>query len=311
MKHTLKNYLFAVLCLSLAALTTNCSDKNEELPVEDKPTATGLAYTSKATRNLDSVYNDLIGALTANSAIGIVAQVNHQQNASNASLELNPTRVVLFGNPKLGTPLMQANQQAGLDLPQKILLYQNEIGDVYAAFNDVQYIASRHGVDTVSTLPQISTALTNLTESATGSKVQMPDDQTVALNEGVVSMARANSFSDTYSKLKNAVEANANLKLVAELDHQQNAQSVGLALRPTKLIIFGNPNLGTPLMKAEQTIGIDLPQKMLVYQDKNGTVRIAYNDPRYLAKRHGITGQDETLDNIAAALNKLATDAAQ
>ncbi|MBD1396459.1 DUF302 domain-containing protein [Pontibacter sp. JH31] len=310
MKKTVKNCLFGLLCLNLATIITGCND-NDDLLEEDKPTAIGLAYTQAANRNLDTVYNDLVNALSGNSAIGIVAEVNHQQNAANAGLELNPTRVVLFGNPALGTPLMQANQQAGLDLPQNILLYQNVRGDVYATFNTVQYLASRHGVDTVSTLPKISTALTNLTETATGSSIQMPENETVALNEGVISIESVNSFADSYSKLRASIEANSNLKLVAELDHQQNAQSVGMALRPTKLIVFGNPNLGTPLMKAEQTIGIDLPQKMLVYEDKDGKVYIAYNDPQYLAERHGISGETETLVKISTALSKLATEAAQ
>ncbi len=307
----MKHSLMLPLCLCLALLSTSCKDKHGELPIEDKPMATGLAYTQKAPRNLDSVYNNVITALNANDAIGIVAEVNHQQNASNAGLSLHPTRVVLFGNPKLGTPLMQANQQAGLDLPQNMLVYENELGDVYAAFNTTQYLASRHGLGNVSTLPQIEMALTKLAESATNAKVMQPDDKTVALNEGVLHKVSANAFADTYTKLRAAIEANANLKIVAELDHQQNAQSVGMALRPTKLIVFGNPNLGTPLMQAEQTIGIDLPQKMLVYEAENGTVHIAYNDPHFLAKRHGISGEEETLDKIATALNTLATSAAE
>jgi uncharacterized protein (DUF302 family) len=311
MKHTLKNYLIGLLCLSLITCTTSCSNADEELTKEEKPSATGLAISQATNQNIDSVYNDLVDALNSNKAIGIVAQVNHQQNAGTANLELNPTRVILFGNPALGTPLMQANQQAGLDLPQKILFYQNESGNVYAGFNTVQYLASRHGVDTVSTLPQIGDALSKLTQAVTNSNVQIPDKETVSLNEGVVSMESANSFTATYSKLRTSIEANSNLKIVAELDHQQNAQSVGKTLRPTKLIVFGNPNLGTPLMKAAQTIGIDLPQKMLVYEDENGKVHIAYNDPTYLLERHGVSGQSEIAVKISTALNTLVKGAAQ
>ncbi|MCJ8165603.1 DUF302 domain-containing protein [Pontibacter sp. E15-1] len=311
MRKTAKSYLLLPLSLCLLLLATSCKDKHGELPIEDKPAATGLAYTQKSNRSLDTVYSNIVAALQANDAIGIVAQVDHQQNASNAGLSLNPTRVVLFGNPKLGTPLMQANQQAGLDLPQKMLVYKNDIGDVYTAFNSAQYLAERHGVGTVSTLPQIEMALTKLAESATGKKVQMADDNAVALNEGILHKVSANAFPDAYAKLRTAIEANANLKIVAELDHQQNAQSVGMTLRPTKLIVFGNPNLGTPLMQAEQTIGIDLPQKMLVYEDENGAVHIAYNDPYYLAERHNISGEEETLAKIATALNALASTAAE
>lgn len=309
MTHPKNTKLYALLCLGFSLFFMQCKSDDGKFLLKDKPTATGLSYTEEAEGSVDAVYQNIISALEANDAIGIVAQVNHEQNAADAGLELNPTRVVLFGNPRLGTPLMQANQQAGLDLPQKMLVYKNDFGEVYAAFNSAQYIASRHGLDTVSTLPAISNALTNLAQNATNGNVKMADDNTVALNEGVVSMESANSFAVTYEKLRTAVEGNANLQIIAELDHQQNAQSVGLELNPTKLLVFGNPSLGTPLMQDEQTIGIDLPQKMLVYEDENGTVRVTYNDPYYLAERHGIEEKSEVLAKIATALNNLATAA--
>lgn len=303
--------LGALLSLGLSLFVVGCKSSDGEVPFTDKPMAMGLSYTDNAEGSVESIYNNIVSALEANSAIGIVAEVNHQQNAQNVGLDLNPTRVVLFGNPKLGTPLMQANQQAGLDLPQKMLVYENDLGQTYAAFNSAQYIASRHGVDTVSTLPTIEMALTNLAKNATNGTVVTSDKNTVALNEGVVSMESANSFSETYEKLRSAIAGNSNLKIVAELDHQQNAKSVGLELNPTKLIVFGNPNLGTPLMQAEQTIAIDLPQKMLVYENESGKVMVAYNDPYYLAKRHGVTGEDKVLKQIQTALNNLATGATQ
>ncbi|WP_377511390.1 DUF302 domain-containing protein [Pontibacter locisalis] len=293
-----------------------CTSKPEKQASVAEPTAMqdgykakGLAYAAGNQQKVEAIYSNLVSALEDNNAISIVAQVNHQQNASKAGMDLNPTRVVLFGNPKLGTPLMQANQQAGLDLPQKILVYEDEAGETYAAFNSVQYLASRHGLDTVSTLPKIENALSGLVKNATNSQVVNPDANSVSLNEGVVSKESTNSFTDTYEKLSKAIEGNANIKIMAELDHQQNAKSVGLELNPTKLIVFGNPNLGTPLMQAAQTVGIDLPQKMLVYQDNSGTVRVAYNDPYYLAERHGIDGQDDVLRKIADALGSLATAA--
>ena len=100
------------------------------------------------------------------------------------------------------------------------------------------------------------------------------------------------------------------LRLIAEVDHSANADDIGETLRPTRLVIFGNPVLGTPLMQAQRTIGIDLPQKMLVYENANGAVIIAYNEPTFLAARHGITGAEGTLSLISGALAGLANGAA-
>ncbi|WP_303318876.1 DUF302 domain-containing protein [Flavivirga abyssicola] len=130
------------------------------------------------------------------------------------------------------------------------------------------------------------------------------------MNEtGIISKISYQDFDTTYQKLKSVIENNPNLRIIAELNHQANASSVGLELSPTRIIMFGNPNLGTPLMQNAQTIGLDLPQKVLVYQDAEGVVKVSYNNPLYLRDRHGIKNQEDILNKIAGALNKI-TDAA-
>src|SRR5699024_9476011 len=101
------------------------------------------------------------------------------------------------------------------------------------------------------------------------------------------------------------------LSVIAELDHRQNAASVDMQLRPTRILMFGNPRLGTPLMQASQVTRLDLPQKLLVYEDDDGEVFNGYNDPEYLGDRHDIEGQDEGLEKIAGALKNLAETAAR
>ncbi len=130
------------------------------------------------------------------------------------------------------------------------------------------------------------------------------------MNEtGIISKISHQDFNTTYQKLKDVIENNPNLKTIAELNHQANASSVGLELNPTRIIMFGNPNLGTPLMQNAQTIGLDLPQKILVYQDEEGVVKVSYNDPLYLKNRHGVTNQEEVLNKIAGALDKITNAA--
>lgn len=115
-------------------------------------------------------------------------------------------------------------------------------------------------------------------------------------------------FQKTYDKLKGIISNNPNLKILLELDHQANASSVDLKLEPTRIILFGNPNLGTPLMQSGDFTGLDLPQKILV-SERNGVVSISYNDPGYLKERHQIKGQDEVLGKVIGALDKISTAA--
>ena len=97
---------------------------------------------------------------------------------------------------------------------------------------------------------------------------------------------------------------------MARIDHAAAAAAVGMELRPTEVLIFGNPQAGTPLMQAVQTIGIDLPLKSLVWQDEAGLTWLAYNDPQWLAQRHGLgAGLDRTLHAMADALAAVARKA--
>jgi uncharacterized protein (DUF302 family) len=121
-------------------------------------------------------------------------------------------------------------------------------------------------------------------------------------------VARISDFdpATTMERLVAAVGSHG-MTVLARIDHAADAGRVGLQLRPTGLLLFGNPRAGTPLMNAAQTIGIDLPLKALVWQDERGQTWLAYNEPGYLAKRHGITGDVEAiLAGMARILAELA-----
>jgi len=97
---------------------------------------------------------------------------------------------------------------------------------------------------------------------------------------------------------------------MARIDQAAAAAAIGMELRPTEVLIFGNPRAGTPLMEAVQTIGIDLPLKALVWRDEDGTTWLAYDDPQWLAPRHGVdAGLDRTLHAMADALAAVAREA--
>jgi uncharacterized protein (DUF302 family) len=115
---------------------------------------------------------------------------------------------------------------------------------------------------------------------------------------------------ETMDKLDAAVKATG-LTVFARIDHAAGAAEVGLPLRPTAVLIFGNARGGTPLMQATQTIGIDLPLKALVWQDASGVTWISYNNPGWLATRHGLGHEvDATVSALAAALAAIAKTAA-
>jgi uncharacterized protein (DUF302 family) len=113
---------------------------------------------------------------------------------------------------------------------------------------------------------------------------------------GIVTLRGTHSVDQTVEKLEAALRAK-NIKLFALVDHSGEAARAGLTMPPTKLLIFGNPKGGTPLMLASPSAAIDLPLKILVSEDKQGQVWISYNSPAYLQKRHNFP--EELMQNIA------------
>ena len=135
--------------------------------------------------------------------------------------------------------------------------------------------------------------------------------------DGIVKVKSSYSVAETAQRFEEAVAkpGREGLNIIAKIDHAQNAESVGKKLRPTQVFIFGNPRVGTPLMQCNQTVGIDLPQKALIWEDKQGKVWFAYNSPEYLSARHQLKGCEaeaqQALQTVGNVLNVLAQEATQ
>ena len=125
---------------------------------------------------------------------------------------------------------------------------------------------------------------------------------------GLTTIKSSHAPNETMARLEAAVKAKG-LAVFARIDHAAGASAAGLSLRPTEVLIFGNAKGGTPLMQAVQTIGIDLPLKALVWQDASGETWLSWNDPTWLAARHGLSGVQAVVGKLAALLDDLAKTA--
>jgi len=127
--------------------------------------------------------------------------------------------------------------------------------------------------------------------------------------DGLTTLPSDYGPKETMDRLEAEIRAKG-IVVFARIDHAAGADQAGLSLRPTEVLIFGNAKAGTPLMQAEQTIGIDLPLKALVWQDDAGSTWLSYSDPRWLAKRHGAGHElDAAVNGMAAALDAVAQTA--
>ena len=124
-------------------------------------------------------------------------------------------------------------------------------------------------------------------------------------DNGIISIKSSHDVKTTVDRLENILMEKG-MTVFIRINHAEGAQKVGKKLRPTELIIFGNPKVGTPLMQCGQSVAIDLPQKALIWQDEAGQVWLSYNDPKYLASRHSIKECDEIIKKIEKALGNFA-----
>ena len=127
-------------------------------------------------------------------------------------------------------------------------------------------------------------------------------------SDGLITLKSSHSVEVTANRLISMLEKKG-MTVFIRIDHAAGAKKVGKTLRPTEVIIFGNPKAGTPVMTCSQNAAIDFPQKALIIENEKGEVSLSYNDPKYIAKRHNIKGCDKVLTKISGILSNFAKSA--
>ncbi|MCF4101969.1 DUF302 domain-containing protein [Gillisia sp. M10.2A] len=303
------NKLISVFCVFLFLISCSGDSSGDVLLPSEVLNVPGTRYSASKT-SFNTTYSSLNNVLAEDERINEIIEVDLAANARSLGRVLHPLKVVLFQNPELDSNLLQRNQLAGLDLPHKILVYQNSDDVVYALYNSVAYLVSRYNLQETENLDQISETLEGLATSATSAEVKRASNITVEAEEGIITKVSNLNFEETYSNLVNAISLNENFKVIGEIDHQTNASDVGVNLSPTKLILLENIVLETSLVQSSQTLALDLPLKILVWEDEGGMVKISYNNPFYLEERHSITNHQTELEQLLVALDEFSSVAA-
>ena len=138
----------------------------------------------------------------------------------------------------------------------------------------------------------------------------MPGSDSSIVVDGMTSILSSFGPKETIDRLEAEIRGKG-MEVFVRIDHAAGAAKVGLTLAPTELIIFGNARGGTPLMQSVQTVGIDLPLKILVWQDTANKTWLSYNEPSWIALRHGVVGTESTIDKLAELLGAITREAAR
>ena len=280
-------------------------EKNQQVKSKFKPAPGG--YYIKSNVSADASAKNLLRVINENENLGLVAYFEHHKMANLKDLVLDKTHTVFFGNPRVGTPLMQKDQLIALDLPQKILTF-DQGKDSYLYRLSTSYLADRYDVS-FSELSKMTFALDGLCQEIADNQNRDMKSPDVKEHQGVVTLKSNKTFDQAVEAIHSQIENEESIKIMAEVDHQKNAASVDMQLRPTYVIMFGNPKAGIPLIQENRSVAVELPMKFLIYEEANGDVKIVYKDMQFLFNRYNLNSKENDGTEINQMLEKIAESA--
>lgn len=252
------------------------------------------------------------GALTG---IDLQDLANRPPSDDEDPVSIRPTRVVFYNDAVRTTPIINADPRAGLDLPAALLIYQDSNGDVGVAYDNAAYFKRRYDVsDADDAIDALTDDAQSLAQTAAGNdvSVQGSTDQ-ISRADGVIERVSNDDFPTTLNRLIGAINDDDSLDLLGQIDQRAAAINVGLTLgnndNQSTLVLFHAGQNMARLLSGGQTVGIDLPERMLVSEADDGSVTLYYNAPDYLIDRHQIEGRANAADDLADTLSNLADTA--
>ena len=241
----------------------------------------------------------------------LFAEIDHAKGAEEVGLTLEPATVIIFGNPKAGTLLMQDDINIAVDLPLKILVFVKD-GNVMIGYRTPSETLSQYNLSThrgilnkMDGLFMKIVDVVRVTDVVARTNIDVTSDQQVvfASNTSMQTFQSQHNFEDTIAQVKQFFD-DTGLTLFAEIDHAKGAKDVGLTLEPTTVIIFGNPKAGTILMQDDINIAVDLPLKVLLFV-KDGKVMIGYRTPSAVLNDYNISSHRGVLNKMDSLFMKI------
>lgn len=227
----------------------------------------------------------------------LVIVIDHHRLAKKAGVSMPPAVATIFSDPEINTPLIQSNPRIGLDLPFKYLVYAGE-DDAAIAYASSEFLSKRHGVDNKEALANYQNECDKIIK-VKESIVHPVKTEAVTKNFGIIELVSDYSYDETIDRIKKAVMSQGDTVWFGSVDYKSNAKKLSVDIQPASLLLFGGPGPGGKAMAQFPRLGLDaFCQKLLVYEDKDGSVKVLFNDIVALAKLHyGKSNQPQKIIN--------------
>lgn len=256
----------SILIVLICAWVTSCGEKSKKKNVQSKTIIQKVDDLSKLVESEIASFEKL-------------ATLDHHRMAAEAGVYTPPSIAMIFSDPEINTNLIQQNQLVGLDLPFKVLCYtESDTLNAKFAYTSPGFIEKRHQLD-ANSLKSYSSRLNTVVEKLPKKMNSPTNVGTVDKGFGIVKIKSDFDFVTSVKNLRNIVMAQNDTQWFADVDYQKEALQFGIEIRPTSLLLFGGPAPGGKAMMTTPKIGLDaFCQKLLVYENEDSEVWIAYND---------------------------------
>jgi uncharacterized protein (DUF302 family) len=239
----------------------------------------------------DQVFDQIVANVNANSSWRKITEIDHSRLGEEVGSSMPPARVLIFSAPKLETAIILEKPLAALDLPLRILAYEETPGGVSRViFNRYTYLQSRYGLSAQPSLGQeYEKAMAQALRGVPADRIAQFTESTMQ-PDGVVTIESNYDFGVTLQKVKQAIAAQSDTVTFASVDFKQQASELGIDILPSTMILFGAPGPGANAMRDALTLGLDaFCQKFLIWQDESGRVHLSFNDLLALAERQDVS----------------------
>jgi uncharacterized protein (DUF302 family) len=267
------------LVCSLLLLATACSRNTETIPES--------RYVEP-----DKLYQTLEANVRANPEFELIVDIDHSRLAAKADSSMPPAHVLIWSDPELEAAILKHNPLAAVDLPLRALAFEDQgTGRAAVIANSYEYLARRHSLPQEEAIrARYDTAIAKAMKGIPdGAIARFPSDSMP--DAGLVTLESAHDFATTEKGILDAINAQSDTVSFGRVDFAARSKKHGVALQPTVLILFGGPGPGGKAMGSAPTLGLDaFCQKLLIWQDAGGTVRVTFNDLLALAERQKVSG---------------------
>lgn len=217
-----------------------------------------------------------------------VVVIDHARLAKKAGVPMPPSVVTIFSDPAVNSPLMMENPRIGMDLPFKVLAYAEPHSNRPSiAFASADYLAARHGIDRPELLAAYRKGMAAALNGISEEVLSPVKSESITLGYGLIELKSEYSMSESVERLKTAVLAQGDTVWFGQIDYQEEAATIGIQIPAAQLLLFGGPAPGGKAMAEFPKLGLDaFCQKLLVYEEADGGVKVLFNDIVAFAKLH-------------------------